>query len=110
MKIGIDIEEVKRFKALIKNRAFLSRVFSPEEINYCLSKKNSAEHFAVRFCGKEAVWKALSNFKIQITSVSFKNLNSGKPVVLINNKKKSKIQISFSHTKTVVAAVAIVED
>ena len=110
MKVGIDIEEVKRFKSLIKNKAFLSRVFSPEEINYCSSKKNAAEHFAVRFCGKEAVWKALSNSKIHITSISFKNLTSGKPTVIINNKKNSKIQVSFSRTKTTVVAVAILED
>ena len=108
MKVGIDIEEVKRFKSLIKNKAFLTRIFSKEEIDYCSSKKNAVEHFAVRFCGKEAVWKALNNSKIQITSVSFKNLKSGQPVVLINNKKASNIQVSFSHTKNVVAAVAIV--
>ena len=108
MKVGIDIEEVKRFKSLIKNKAFLSRVFSKEEINYCLSKKNAIESFAVRFCGKEAVWKALSDSKIQITSISFKNLKSGKPTVLINNKKNPEIQVSFSHTKTTVVAVAIV--
>ena len=108
MKVGIDIEEVKRFKSLIKNKAFLTRVFSKEEINYCLSKKNAIEHFAVRFCGKEAVWKALNNSKIQITSISFKNLKSGKPTVLINNKKNTCIQVSFSHTKTTVVAVAIV--
>lgn len=110
MKIGIDIEEVKRFKSLIKNKAFLSRVFSSEEIKYCSSKKNAVEHFAVRFCGKEAVWKALSNSKIQITSVSFQNLKSGKPIVLINKKKNPNIQVSFSHTKTTVVAVAILED
>ena len=110
MKIGIDIEEVKRFKSLIKNKAFLTRVFSQQEIDYCLSKKNAIEHFAVRFSGKEAVWKALNNSKIQITSISFKNLKNGNPVVFINNKKVSNIQVSFSHTKTTVVAVAVLED
>ena len=38
---------------------FLFRVFTPGEIAYCQSKKNSAESFAARFAAKEAGAKAL---------------------------------------------------
>jgi len=109
MKIGIDIEEVKRFSKLIKDDTFLKRIFSQNEIDYCLSKKNLSQHFAVRFAGKEAVWKAINSKKnISITDISFKNIDNGKPEVYIKNKRISYIDISFSHTKNTVVAVAIV--
>lgn len=108
MKIGIDIEEVKRFSKNIKNKNFINKIFSKEEIRYCLSKKkNSVQHFAVRFAGKEAVWKALGNPKIVITDISFKNSLSGKPITYIKNKIKRNIEVSFSHNRTTVVAVAI---
>ena len=109
MKIGIDIEEIKRFSKNIKSKNFINRIFSQDEIKYCLSKKkNSVQHFAVRFAGKEAVWKALNNPKIKITDISFKNSISGKPVTYIKNKKNINIEVSFSHNITTVVAVAIV--
>lgn len=108
MNIGIDIEEIKRFQKLLKDKNFIERIFSKNEIEYCLSKKkNSIQHFAVRFAGKEAVWKALDNSKITITDISFKNSISGKPLVYIKNKIKRNIEVSFSHNKTTVVAVAI---
>jgi holo-[acyl-carrier protein] synthase len=108
MKIGIDIEEVKRFSKLIKNKAFLKRVFSKEEIDYCKSKKQSAQHFAVRFAAKEAVWKAVNRKKnVVITDIFIKNEDSGKPQVFIKNRKAPHIDVSLSHTGDIVVAVAV---
>lgn len=109
MNIGIDIEEIKRFQKSFKDKNFIERIFSKDEIAYCLSKKkNSAQHFAVRYAGKEAVWKAINNSKkLIITDISFKNAGSGKPEVYIKGKKVSYINVSFSHNRTTVVAVAI---
>jgi holo-[acyl-carrier protein] synthase len=109
MNIGIDIEEIKRFQKLLKDKTFIDRIFSKDEIAYCYSKKkNSVQHFAVRFAGKEAVWKAINKSKkILITDISFRNSIIGKPEVYIKGKKVSYIDISFSHNKTTVVAVAI---
>ena len=109
MNIGIDIEEIKRFKKLLKDRKFIERLFSKDEIEYCLSKKkNSIQHFAVRFSGKEAVWKVINKSKkILITDISFKNSILGKPEVYIKDKKVSYIEVSFSHSKNTVVAVAV---
>src|SRR5262249_54222521 len=38
---------------------FLQHVFLPDEIGYCLSRREPARHFAARFSAKEAVVKAL---------------------------------------------------
>ena len=108
MKIGIDIEEVSRFSKLVKDKSFLNRVFSKEEIDYCFSKKRSAKHFAVRFAAKEAVWKAVNHLKnIVITDICIKNEASGKPQVFIKSKKAGFIDVSLSHTEKIVVAVAV---
>ena len=88
MEIGIDIVEVKRIARLTKNKAFLKRVFTPEEITYCSKKINKAEHYAVRFAAKEAVWKALGMGGLSLKSISVKNRPNGKPEALIKGKKR----------------------
>jgi holo-[acyl-carrier protein] synthase len=109
MNIGVDIEEIRRFNKYIKDKKCLKRIFSKEEILYSLSKKKSAQHLAVRFAAKEAVWKALitKNKKLTITDISIQNTKSGKPRVYIKNKKYKKVDVSLSHTDKYVVAVAI---
>jgi holo-[acyl-carrier protein] synthase len=107
--IGVDIEEVKRFNKYLKNSKIIKRIFYQEEIDYSCSKKNVAQHLAVRFAAKEAVWKALSckNRKIAITDIKIINNKYGKPEVFIKNKKNTKVELSISHTDKYAVAVAI---
>ena len=58
---GVDITEVGRIKAAMERFGdrFLSRVFTPEEARYSLSKPNAAERLAARFAAKEAGMKAI---------------------------------------------------
>ncbi|AKL98240.1 holo-ACP synthase [Endomicrobium proavitum] len=109
MNVGIDIEEVVRFKKYVSDKNALKRIFSGIEISYSLPKKNPAQHLAVRFAAKEAVWKALSshNKKLIVSDISIKNTDFGKPEVYIKNKKYKKIDVSLSHTKKYVVAVAV---
>jgi holo-[acyl-carrier protein] synthase len=58
--IGIDLIEVDRVATRIaKEQGFRELVFAPAEIAYCQGKAHPAEHFAARFAGKEAFFKAL---------------------------------------------------
>ena len=59
--IGIDIVDLDRFQRMLDRhgKRFLAKTFSEEEIAYCQSRKNPAQHFAARFAAKEAVFKAL---------------------------------------------------
>jgi holo-[acyl-carrier protein] synthase len=110
MNIGMDIEEVQRFSKFLKDRKCLERIFSKDEMDYCLSKINANQHLAARFAAKEAIWKAL-NVKIKkllITDISIKNDKNGKPRVFIKGKAYKKIDVSLSHTKKYASAVAIV--
>ena len=108
MEIGIDIVEVKRIAKLIRNKAFLKRVFTYQEIEYCSRRVNKAEHYAVRFAAKEAVWKAIGMGGISLKDISVKNRQNGKPEALIKSKKRKDIAISLSHTENYAAAVAVI--
>ena len=48
---GVDITEVPRIKASVERFGdrFLRRVFTPDELRYCLGKPNAAERLAARF-------------------------------------------------------------
>ncbi|MDR1721270.1 MAG: holo-ACP synthase [Endomicrobium sp.] len=110
MNIGVDIEEIKRFAKYVKDKKYLKRVFTDEEISYSLAKKNAMQHLAARFAAKEAVWKALNtrNKRFMVTDISIKNNKDGRPQVYIRNKKCKKIDVSLSHTDKYVVAFAVV--
>ncbi len=60
--MGTDLIEIARIGASVDRfgERFLERVFTPEEVRYCLRKKgHAAESFAARFAAKEAGAKAL---------------------------------------------------
>ncbi len=112
--IGTDIVDVKRIERLIRGKRFVQKIFSREEILYCKPKKNSAQHFAVRFAAKEAVWKALGSILngkgIAHREICVERAESGKPLVKLSHRLKNyekKISLSLSHTKDFAIAVAI---
>jgi holo-[acyl-carrier protein] synthase len=112
MRIGVDIIDVKRIKRLIKNKNFLARVYSQDEVDYCRLKKKQEQHFAVRFATKEAVWKALSDRDrkgVGHRDISVQNEPDGKPSVIVKGKRRRDIDISLSHTDEYAVAVALVK-
>ena len=116
--IGVDIEKTDRFRKKLKDKRFLNKIFTQEELNYCFSNKYPEKHLAARFAGKEAVIKAYCSLYEDI--LDFKNIeiiNNKKGVpeikLLENIKKGSKLlnRISLSHTdENVVAFVQIEEN
>jgi holo-[acyl-carrier protein] synthase len=110
ISLGVDIVEVPRVARLVKSARFVDRVFSEREVAYCRDRKNAAQHFAVRFAAKEAVYKALGKPGIAHKEIAVKNDPSGKPrVELANRFKKFEPQISLtlSHTSDYAVAVAL---
>jgi holo-[acyl-carrier protein] synthase len=59
--LGTEIVECARVRALIEEHAerFLARVYTPAEVQWCQSRANSTEQFAVLWAAKEAVFKSL---------------------------------------------------
>lgn len=119
MKIfcGTDIIEIDRIKNAIEQNksAFLNKVYTQSEIEYCESRKNAKyQHYAGRFAGKEAIFKAISEnldnkYEITWTDVEIINEKDGKPKVIFLNKKfNMQCEISISHCKTYATAMAII--
>ena len=59
--IGVDLVRIERVRHLMErwDQRFLSRVFTGEELAYCLRRRRPEEHLAARFAAKEAALKAL---------------------------------------------------
>lgn len=111
MAIGVDIEDITRF--VNKSQEFYDRIFTKDEQKYCLSKPNPQSHFAVRFCAKEAVIKALSALDIShpiLNQIEVFHDENKFPRVRILDKKYEKlvIEISLSHDKTKAVAFVII--
>jgi len=107
--IGVDIEDISRFVKLNfnKNQSFYKKMFTDKEIEYCLKQASPYQHFAARFCAKEAFIKA-SNEKIK----DYKSIE----IILIKNKpmikwKGLKVLVSLSHEKDkAIATVLLAKD
>lgn len=109
--IGIDIVEIRRIAAAIRNRRFVMRVFHPAEIAYCESRKNRAQHYAARFAAKEAVWKALEGRRaLALRDIVVEPSENGKPEIRLPASActRLRVEVSLSHTATYAAAVALV--
>lgn len=59
--VGTDIIEIERIKKAYLNRGerFLNRIYTPDEIAFCMQRNNPWPCLAARFAAKEAVFKAL---------------------------------------------------
>lgn len=103
MAIGVDIEDIERFKG--KSKEFIERVFTPVEIEYCMKYSRPESHFAVRFCAKEAVIKALTALDIKGIQLSeieiFHNENHCPQVRILNNLADGiEFEVSLSHDRS----------
>ena len=103
MSIGVDIEDISRFEG--KPERFYKRIFTENEIDYCLSFSKPQEHFAARFCAKEAVVKALSALGIKDVNYNeievFHNENKCPQIRLLKDLKQNILfELSLSHDKT----------
>ena len=117
---GIDIVEIHRMRDAITKwgDSFLTKIFTPLEIEYSNSRRFSWQHFAARFAAKEAVVKAFgepNKYPIRWTDIEVLNDKEGKPVIKFHStalrvkRKKSvgNVLVSMSHSKNYAIANAI---
>ena len=100
--IGVDIVHNKRIQKLIKNKKFISRVFSKKEINQSKKIKNKVNYFAKRFAAKESLAKAIgTGFSkgLNFNDISITNDKYGKPHYELNNNVKKLIYSKFKAKK-----------
>lgn len=104
--VGIDIEAVSRF-----HQPALS-LFTPTEVEFCLSQPNPAEAFAGRWCAKEAVVKAVSGRRtLSLRDVEIRAKPNGAPDAWVRAEEswvRESVVLSISHAADVAIAIAIV--
>jgi holo-[acyl-carrier protein] synthase len=101
--IGTDIVDIKELKRIINSRhgkAFLNKVYTKKELDYC---KGDVNHLATTFAAKEAVFKAIGKGYFNPKSIEILRSSSGKPY--INGKE---VVISMSFTSSYAVAFALV--
>jgi holo-[acyl-carrier protein] synthase len=121
--LGTDLIETKRLQESIDRFGdrFLERIFTEDEIAYCMRKKNAAESFAARFAAKEAAAKALGTGISR--GVSWKEFEvrreaSGRPTLHLSGRAAElagamgvrQIQLSLTHSRELALAVVVAED
>lgn len=116
---GTDIIEIGRIKESIEDlgEKFLDRVFTPNEIEYCESKKAAKyQHYAARFAAKEAAFKAISRLLEDKYSIGWKNIEvvndeNGRPHINfleMNLEQVKDIDLSISHCKDYAVANVVI--
>ena len=95
---GVDIVENIRIKKSIKNKIFLKKIFTKNEI--LISKKiiDKSSYFAKRFAAKEAFSKSLgTGFRngLSFKDIAIINDKFGKPSFFINKKINDLIKKKF---------------
>ncbi len=118
--IGTDITECLRIARMIERHGelFITRIYTPAEIEYCQSRKQATQHFTGRWAAKEAILKALGTGWIKGISwrdIEVRNEPGGKPVVALRGGAKevverlgiAQILVSISHCHTHAMAYAI---
>ena len=96
--VGVDIVDNARISKSIKNKLFLKRIYTNQEILFSKKIKNKTPFFAKRFAAKEAFAKSLgTGFRknLNFKDISIKNNKLGKPSFLITKKIQKLIKKKF---------------
>ncbi len=119
---GIDIVDISRFERFVEehNVPLFQRLFTRGELDYCATKKRSAQHYALRFAAKEAFLKALGTGLRE--GVSWRDMEvvhdeygkpelhlSGGAAQLFAGKGLKKCFLSLSHDGNCAVASVILE-
>jgi len=120
--IGVDIISVERIKDAILRwgKRFLERIYTDNEIKYCMALKEPHINLAGRFAAKEATYKALASY--QKTGIRWREIevirgDKGAPSLKLYGVMKmaserlgvKKTHISISHNNEVALAFIIME-
>ena len=120
--VGIDVVDTFEFSQTLARAgdAYLRRVYTDGEIEYCKSQPHSDQSFAVRFAAKEAAMKALcipGEEEAEWHDFEIACLPSGRPEMRLAGNAAERatamgvlnILVSLSHSRLAAVAVVVVE-
>jgi holo-[acyl-carrier protein] synthase len=118
--VGVDLIEVSRIADMLERHGerFLKRVYTEQELKYCMGMKYPQKHLAARFAAKEAVSKCFGTgigSELSWKSISVINGANGEPNIcfdekgtkLLSQKGGEAVLISLSHTESMAVAFAV---
>ena len=119
--VGVDIVDIDRIRSSVDHFGddFLERVYTPDEVSYCMKRKDPHPSLAARFAAKEALIKALTTDEsIPLKDIEVVVAESGKPSILpgaclkelIGSLGISSVHLSLSHEKRYAVAYVIIEE
>lgn len=121
--LGLDIAEIDRIEAAIgrHGQAFINRLFTPGEAEYCERYQNRYERYAARFAAKEAAMKALGTgwrHGVRWRDIEVTREASGKPTLRLSGVAREfadrmgvrHISLSITHSGNVALAQVIFEN
>ncbi|HHW15526.1 MAG TPA: holo-ACP synthase [Firmicutes bacterium] len=123
VRCGVDLVEVERVaKALADGgAAFQSRVFTPDEVQYCEARgTGKAQSYAARFAAKEALAKALgtgisqgvawNEIEVAVDELGRPELRfHGRTAELVRKAGVTGCSVSLSHSAGHAVAVVVLE-
>ncbi len=119
---GIDLVDIDRLEKILEkwDMRFLDKVYSPEEIGYCMRRAVPAMHFAARFAAKESFLKSLGmglGMGIKLKEIEVRNDSQGQPSLNLYGKAETilrergitTVHVSLSHSRSQAGAIVILE-
>ena len=95
---GVDIVENARLKKSLKNKLFINRIFTVNEIKLSKKSNNITSYYSKRFAAKEALTKSLgTGFRnnLNFKDISIITNKLGKPSFVITDKLKRIVKKIF---------------
>ncbi len=120
--IGIDIIEITKLRRAVERSGdrFLVRVFTEDEVRFCMARRDPYQHLAARFAAKEAAMKALASGWGK--GISWKDIEvipgkEGAPLLECSGEARRhlkklggrSIHVSLSHQRSIACASVIIE-
>ena len=114
--VGIDIIEIERIRQAVNTHAerFLRKVFSSEEISFCLGRADSMACLAARFAAKEAFKKAIrASIPVAWRDVAILPETNGGPALRlacsVGERLDGHFTLSLSHSRDYAVAIVLWE-
>lgn len=108
--VGVDLIAIDRVRRAVTrwNERFLHRVFTREELDYCLKRRDPIPHLAARFAAKEAGLKALGTglrMGIRWRELEVRRAPGGPPILVLSGRSQaigtarggSQVLLSLTH-------------
>ena len=120
--VGTEIVECVRIAKMIETHGeqFLERVYTANEIEYCIRTANANQHFAKRWAAKESAMKAMRcrNQGVRWTDIEVNVLSGEGPTIALAGAASiwaeqvgiEKLLVSFGACRTHATAYVIATD